>query len=226
MKKFAGLLVMLLSAAHGQAAPNARPLTNPYPQVPLPPLIADEDDCLRQATTLGKQNDPEFVRVSFDRPIDAERYDAPVGSQRVSTVYKGSAVYQTLPGSERLQFICLHSGQPGGAVFFDYLPVSLEVPDITRYNQYETWQCRQQGTFPVTYNSVYDQIFLRYDGRDQALRHANSASGARYDNAELVWWGQGREATLSRRDPAGAETGERVLDTCQRQDGEPLSGSR
>ncbi len=219
MKKFAGLLVMLLFAVHGQAAPETRPLVSPYPPVPLPPLSAEEADCLRLAQAQGRQKDHEFLGVRFDPPITAERYAATLGRQVVATVYKGSAVYQTLPGSERMQFICLHSGEAGGALFFDYLPVSLEVPDITRYNQYETWLCRHLGIFPVTYNSVYDQIFLRHDGRDQALRHANSATGARYDNAELVWWGQGREATLSRRDGADAGAGEHVIDTCQLQTG-------
>ncbi|MEL0027414.1 MAG: MliC family protein [Perlucidibaca sp.] len=182
-----------------------------FPATPAEALDAGAGDCLRQAETQSRADDPEFIRITFDLPVSAEPAPGPAGRQPLATVYKGGAVYQSQPGSERLQFICLHSGEPGGVVFFDTLPVSVEVADPSRYNQYETWRCDQRGVFPVTYNSLRDQVFLRVDGREQALRHGVSASGARYDNAEVAWWGKGREARLLARDGDG----ERELDHCR-----------
>jgi len=182
-----------------------------FPASPAEVLDAGAGDCLRHAESQARADDAEFVRLTFDQPVSAEPATAPVGSQPVATVYKGSAVYQAGPGSERVQFICLHSGAPDGVLFFDTLPVSVELADPERFNQYETWRCDSRGIFPVTYNSLRDQVWLRVDGREQSLRHALSASGARYDNAEVVWWGQGREARLLAR--AGTE--ERELDRCR-----------
>ncbi len=172
-----------------------------------------EQDCQRYASAVGKQHDPDFIRVTLDVPMDVDRYDDSVGRQRVATIYKGTALYESKPGARRVQFICLHSGERNGAVFLDYLPVSVENPDLTRHNQYESWGCRRQGRFQVTYNSVADKVYFRHDGRDEALDHVVSASGARYQNAHLVWWGKGSTAALYRRESSR----ERQVDVCRLQ---------
>lgn len=181
----------------------------PQAAAPLP----DEADCQLHASAIGKLRDPDFIRVTLDTPMDAERYDAKAGRQHIATVYKGSALYEGKPGSRRLQFICLHGGSRSGVVFLDYLPVSIETPDLIRHNQYENWVCRQRGALRVTYNSVADQVYLRHDGRDQVLDHTVSASGVRFQNAQLIWWGKGRTAALYQRDGKR----ERVLDVCRLQ---------
>lgn len=182
----------------------------------LPALTEEnsgEADCQALATAQGRQLDPEFVRVTLDLPMQIDRYDAPLGRQHISTVYSGTAIYEALPGGDPRQFICLHGGKPGGALFLAYLPLRAENPDLTKHNQYETWHCRAQREFPVVYNSVRDDISLTHDGRAYRLRHVRSASGARFQDETLVWWGKGREARLFSRQ--GRQ--ETELDVCQLQ---------
>ena len=80
-------------------------------------------DCERLAAVKFKQENPAFKRFEIDRAdIHEDKFADKVGSQFVSTVYHGKAVYQAGGEPDNVRFICLHGGVGKGAVFVYTLP--------------------------------------------------------------------------------------------------------
>src|SRR5690606_19453391 len=56
------------------------------------------------------------------------------------------------------------------------------------------YRCEQNFRFSVRFQ--HDSAIVHLDGRESALPSAISASGARYSDGEVTYWGRGREALL------------------------------
>jgi hypothetical protein len=80
-------------------------------------------DCEKLAAVKFKRENPDFKKFAIDR-ADAEedKFADKVGTQFVSTVYHGKAVYQSSGEPDNVHFICLHGGLGKGAVFVYTLP--------------------------------------------------------------------------------------------------------
>jgi hypothetical protein len=80
-------------------------------------------DCEKLAAVKFKRENPDFKKFAIDR-ADAEedKFADKVGTQFVSTVYHGKAVYQSGGEPDNVYFICLHGGLGKGAVFVYTLP--------------------------------------------------------------------------------------------------------
>jgi hypothetical protein len=80
-------------------------------------------DCEKLAAAKFKQENPEFKKFVIAR-ADAEedKFADKVGTQFVSTVYHGKAIYQAAGAPDNVGFICLHGGLGKGAVFVYTLP--------------------------------------------------------------------------------------------------------
>jgi hypothetical protein len=80
-------------------------------------------DCERLAALKFKPENPAFKRFEIDRAdVDEDKFADKVGTQFVSTVYNGKAVYQASGEPDNVRFICLHGGVGKGAVFVYTLP--------------------------------------------------------------------------------------------------------
>ena len=80
-------------------------------------------DCEKLATVKFKQENPAFRKFAIDRAgVEEDKFADKVGTQFVSTVYHGKAVYQAAGGPDPVRFICLHGGLGKGAVFVYTLP--------------------------------------------------------------------------------------------------------
>jgi len=80
-------------------------------------------DCERLAATKFRQENSAFKRFEITRAFVAEdKFADKVGTQFVSTVYHGKAVYQAGGAADNVGFICLHAGLGKGAVFVYTLP--------------------------------------------------------------------------------------------------------
>lgn len=74
--------------------------------------------CERYAVLKFKRHDPAFRRFLIDRStVSADKFADKVGSQFVSTVYHGKALYEAAAGPKTVRFVCLHGGTGRGAVF-------------------------------------------------------------------------------------------------------------
>jgi len=79
--------------------------------------------CSRYASVQFARRDPAFRRFVIDRvSVQDDKYASMVGNQFVSTVYSGRAIYETVAGTKRVRFICLHSGFSKGPVFIYAIP--------------------------------------------------------------------------------------------------------
>ena len=80
-------------------------------------------DCEKLAAVKFKRENPAFKKFAIAR-ADAEedKFADKVGTQFVSTVYHGKAVYQSGGEPDDVRFICLHGGASKGAVFVYTLP--------------------------------------------------------------------------------------------------------
>ena len=79
--------------------------------------------CERQAGVQFRRHNPLFRRFIIDRSsIDTDRFADKVGSQFVSTVYTGKALYETGSETRTARFICLHAGIARGSVFVYTFP--------------------------------------------------------------------------------------------------------
>jgi hypothetical protein len=75
-------------------------------------------DCERRGAVQFMQHHPGFRRFVIDRAgIETDRYSDRVGSQFVSTIYRGTATYEVGLIPRKVRFICLHAGLGRGAVF-------------------------------------------------------------------------------------------------------------
>jgi hypothetical protein len=95
----------------------------------VPPALAQKStedglhDCEKLAAIKFKQDNPAFKRFEIERAgVEEDKFSDKVGTQFVSTVYHGKAIYQSSGEAETVRFICLHGGLNKGAVFVYTLP--------------------------------------------------------------------------------------------------------
>ena len=75
-------------------------------------------DCEKLAAVNFKQENRAFKKFVIERAdINEDVYTGKVGSQPVTTVYHGKAVYQAGGEPANVRFICLQAGLGKGAVF-------------------------------------------------------------------------------------------------------------
>jgi hypothetical protein len=80
-------------------------------------------DCEKLAAVKFKQENTAFKKFAISRPdVEEDKFADKVGTQFVSTVYHGKAVYQSSGEPAEVRFICLHGGLGKGAVFVYTLP--------------------------------------------------------------------------------------------------------
>ena len=80
-------------------------------------------DCEKLAAVKFKQENAAFKRFEITRAdVEEDKFPDNVGTQFVSTVYHGNAVYQAGGEPADVRFICLHCGLGKGAVFVTTLP--------------------------------------------------------------------------------------------------------
>jgi hypothetical protein len=80
-------------------------------------------DCEKLATIKFKQENPAFKKFAIERAdVEEDKFADKVGTQFVSTVYHGKAVYQAGGEPDQVRFICLHGGLGKGAMFVYTLP--------------------------------------------------------------------------------------------------------
>ena len=80
-------------------------------------------DCEKLAAKKFKQENAAFKKFAITRAdVEEDKFADKVGTQFVSTVYHGKAVYQAAGEPDKVRFICLHGGLGKGAVFVYTLP--------------------------------------------------------------------------------------------------------
>jgi len=80
-------------------------------------------DCEKLAAVKFKHENPAFKKFAIERAdVEEDKFTDKVGTQFVSTVYHGKAVYQAGGEPDNVRFICLHAGLDKGAVFIYTLP--------------------------------------------------------------------------------------------------------
>jgi len=80
-------------------------------------------DCEKLAAVKFSRENPAFKRFEITRAdVEEDKLADKVGTQFVSTVYHGKAVYQAGGEPDQVRFICLHGGLGKGAVFVYTLP--------------------------------------------------------------------------------------------------------
>jgi len=80
-------------------------------------------DCEKLAAVKFSRENPAFKRFEITRAdVEEDKFADKVGTQFVSTVYHGKAVYQAGGEPDNVRFICLHGGVGKGAVFVYTLP--------------------------------------------------------------------------------------------------------
>jgi hypothetical protein len=80
-------------------------------------------DCEKLAAVKFKQENPAFKKFAIERAdVEEDKFADKVGTQFVSTVYHGKALYQSSGAPAELRFICLHGGLGKGAMFVYTLP--------------------------------------------------------------------------------------------------------
>ena len=80
-------------------------------------------DCENLAAAKFKGENPAFKKFAITRAdVEEDKFADKVGTQFVSTVYHGNAIYQAGGEPADVRFICLHGGLGKGAVFVYTLP--------------------------------------------------------------------------------------------------------
>jgi hypothetical protein len=80
-------------------------------------------DCEKLAAVKFKQENPAFKKFAIARAdVEEDKFADKVGTQFVSTVYHGKAIYQSGGEPAEVRFICLHGGLGKGAVFVYTMP--------------------------------------------------------------------------------------------------------
>jgi hypothetical protein len=89
-----------------------------------PPALAQKStedglrDCEKLAAIKFKQENSAFKKFAIERAgVNEDVYSDKVGTQPVTTVYHGNALYQAGGEPANARFICLHAGLGKGAVF-------------------------------------------------------------------------------------------------------------
>ena len=109
MKVLAGVLI---AAAALTAMPFARPALAQKSRFDA--LLA----CERHAVLQFRRQNPAFRRFIIDRAhVDMDKFGDKVGSQFVSSIYHGKALYEAAAGPKTVRFLCLHAGIGRGPVF-------------------------------------------------------------------------------------------------------------
>jgi hypothetical protein len=74
--------------------------------------------CERFAAIEFRKHNPQFRRFTIDRAsAKTDKFAGNVGTQFVSTIFYGKALYDAGPGERTVRFICLHAGRQRGPVF-------------------------------------------------------------------------------------------------------------
>jgi hypothetical protein len=82
-------------------------------------------DCEKLAAVKFRQENAAFKKFAINRAdVEEDKFADKVGTQFVSTVYHGKAVYQSSGAPIDVRFICLHGGLGKGAVFVYVLPLN------------------------------------------------------------------------------------------------------
>lgn len=81
-------------------------------------------DCEKLAAVKFKQENSAFKKFVIERgdSLEEDKYTDKVGTQPVTTIYHGKAVYQSSSEPDNVRFICLHAGLGRGAVFVYTMP--------------------------------------------------------------------------------------------------------
>ena len=80
-------------------------------------------DCERLAAIKFRQENPAFKKFDIARAfVQEDKFADKVGTQFVSTVYHGKAIYQADGAPDNVGLLCLHGGLGKGAVFIYTLP--------------------------------------------------------------------------------------------------------
>jgi hypothetical protein len=80
-------------------------------------------DCEKLAAVKFKQENSAFTKFEIDRAaVEEDNFADKVGTQFVSTIYHGNAIYQSSGELDNVHFICLHGGLGKSAVFVYLLP--------------------------------------------------------------------------------------------------------
>ena len=81
-------------------------------------------DCEKLAAVKFKPKNSAFKKFAITRAdVEEDKFADKVGTQFVSAIYHGKAVYQAAAGEPAdVRFICLHGGLGKGAVFVTTLP--------------------------------------------------------------------------------------------------------
>ena len=80
-------------------------------------------DCEKLAAVKFKGENPTFKKFEIARAgVEDDKFADKVGTQFVSTIYHGKAIYQAGGEPAEVRFFCLHSGLGKGAVFVYTLP--------------------------------------------------------------------------------------------------------
>ena len=80
-------------------------------------------DCEKLAAVKFKAENSAFKKFAITRAdVEEDKFADKVGTQFVSTVYHGKAVYQAGGEPADVRFICLHGGLSMGVVFVTTLP--------------------------------------------------------------------------------------------------------
>jgi hypothetical protein len=76
------------------------------------------NDCEKLAAIKFKQENRAFKKFAIEpTDVNVDVFTGKVGTQPVTTVYHGNAVYQAGGEPANVRFICLHAGLGKGAVF-------------------------------------------------------------------------------------------------------------
>ena len=80
-------------------------------------------ECSRAAAVQFRRHDHGFRRFVIDRAsVVEDRYSGMAGNQFISTIYSGTATYDSGGGARKVMFVCLHAGANKGAVLVYTLP--------------------------------------------------------------------------------------------------------
>lgn len=81
-------------------------------------------ECERYGSVQFLRQNPAFRRFIIDRAtVEEEKFASQVGTQFVSTIYHGRAMFEAGTGGPKtVRFICLHAGYRRGPVFVYTFP--------------------------------------------------------------------------------------------------------
>ena len=80
-------------------------------------------DCERLAAIQLRRHNAAFRQFTIQRgQVSVDKFADRVGASFVSTVYHGTATYDSGKGPQSTRFICLHGGMGSGALFVYTLP--------------------------------------------------------------------------------------------------------